>query len=134
MAVEEPGSLPVVVEAMVTLHRAFVSSAPTRWPASDPGGSGVVPAQRAAPGALEPVRARGRQPRPSARPDLLSAREREILWLVDQALSNRQIGSRLNITEGTVKRHLSNIFAKLGAVSRIDAVNKARAVEPSWQG
>lgn len=42
-----------------------------------------------------------------------------------QALSNRQIAGRLGITEGTVKRHLRNIFGKLDAVSRIDAVNKA---------
>ncbi|MFD0329513.1 response regulator transcription factor [Streptacidiphilus monticola] len=56
-----------------------------------------------------------------------------MLTLAGQALSNRQIASRLGITEGTVKRHLRNIFEKLDAVSRIDAVNKAveRAVIPS---
>ncbi|MFC8720746.1 response regulator transcription factor [Kitasatospora sp. NPDC057198] len=57
----------------------------------------------------------------------LSAREVEVLALVADALSNRQIGARLGITEGTVKRHLRNLFEKLGAVSRIDAVNKAVA-------
>jgi DNA-binding NarL/FixJ family response regulator len=56
---------------------------------------------------------------------LLSYRERQVLELAAQALSNTQIATRLNITEPTVKRHLRNIFAKLGAVSRIDAVNKA---------
>jgi DNA-binding NarL/FixJ family response regulator len=56
----------------------------------------------------------------------LSARELEVLDLVSQALSNGQIASRLNLTEATVKRHLRNIFAKLGAVSRLDAVNKAK--------
>ena len=56
---------------------------------------------------------------------LLTEREREVLALVARALSNRQIAVRLDITEGTVKRHLRNIFGKLGAVSRIDAVNKA---------
>lgn len=45
--------------------------------------------------------------------------------LVAKALSNRQIASRLDVTEATVKRHLRNIFVKLGAVSRIDVVNKA---------
>lgn len=59
----------------------------------------------------------------------LSAREREVLQLVGEALSNSQIASRLSLTEATVKRHLRNIFVKLGAVSRIDAVNKAA----EWQ-
>jgi DNA-binding NarL/FixJ family response regulator len=55
----------------------------------------------------------------------LSAREREILGLVGEALSNGQIASRLSLKEATVKRHLRNVFVKLGAVSRLDAVNKA---------
>lgn len=58
----------------------------------------------------------------------LSARELEVLTFVANALSNRQIANRLGITEGTVKRHLRNIFGKLDAVSRIDAVNKAAAM------
>jgi DNA-binding NarL/FixJ family response regulator len=57
----------------------------------------------------------------------LSAREHDVLKLLAQALSNAQIGTRLFITEGTVKRHLTNIYAKLGAVSRVDAVRKATA-------
>jgi DNA-binding NarL/FixJ family response regulator len=58
-------------------------------------------------------------------PGPLSKRERDLLELVAQALSNRQVAARLGITEATVKRHLHNVFAKLNAVSRIDAVNKA---------
>lgn len=57
--------------------------------------------------------------------NVLSERERTVLQLVAQAMSNAQVASRLSLTEATVKRHLRNIFAKLGAVSRIDAVNKA---------
>jgi DNA-binding CsgD family transcriptional regulator len=57
----------------------------------------------------------------------LSRREIEVLRLAAGALSNAQIAAELFITEGTVKRHLTNIYAKLGAVSRMDAVNKAQA-------
>jgi DNA-binding NarL/FixJ family response regulator len=65
---------------------------------------------------------------------LLTEREQEVLALVARALSNRQIAARLSITEGTVKRHLRNIFGKLGAVSRIDAVNKAGTAAGSEPG
>jgi DNA-binding NarL/FixJ family response regulator len=58
---------------------------------------------------------------------LLTTRELGVLRLTAQALSNGQIGSRLNITQATVKRHLTNIYAKLGAVSRVDAIRKATA-------
>jgi DNA-binding NarL/FixJ family response regulator len=56
--------------------------------------------------------------------NVLSPREEEVIGKVSQGLSNYQIATRLNIAEGTVKRHLYHIFVKLGAVSRIDAVNK----------
>jgi DNA-binding NarL/FixJ family response regulator len=58
---------------------------------------------------------------------LLTARELGVLRLTAQALSNGQIGTRLNITPATVKRHLTNIYAKLGAVSRVDAIRRATA-------
>lgn len=58
-------------------------------------------------------------------PNVLSQREREVLSLAAAALSNRQIASQLSITEGTVKLHMRSIFRKLGAVSRLDAANKA---------
>jgi DNA-binding NarL/FixJ family response regulator len=59
--------------------------------------------------------------------EVLSARELEVLSLAAKGLSNIQIASRLYISEGTVKRHLTNIYAKLGVVSRVDAINKATA-------
>ncbi|MEV7010596.1 response regulator transcription factor [Streptosporangium sp. NPDC051022] len=70
-------------------------------------------------------------PRPASQ-GVLTEREQEVLALVANALSNRQIAVQLAITEGTVKRHLRNIFGKLSAVSRIDAVNKAVVAAPSY--
>lgn len=58
-------------------------------------------------------------------PGILSERELEVLRLVAAALSNAQIATRLFISEGTVKRHLTNVYAKLGASSRVDAIKKA---------
>jgi DNA-binding NarL/FixJ family response regulator len=59
----------------------------------------------------------------------LTDREREVLRLTALALSNAQIATRLHITEATVKRHLTNIYGKLHAVSRVDAVRKANAAK-----
>ena len=72
-----------------------------------------------------------------ARANPLSPRESQILELAAKALSNAQIATLLFISEGTVKRHLTNIYAKLGAVSRLDAVNRARAgglIQPAVEG
>ncbi|MET8152908.1 response regulator [Actinoplanes sp. NPDC049668] len=55
----------------------------------------------------------------------LTARELEVLRLVAKAFSNGQVAARLGITESTVKRHLTNVYAKLQAVSRVDAIRKA---------
>lgn len=59
---------------------------------------------------------------------LISRREHEVLRLVAQAYSNAEIAAVMSITEGTVKRHTSNLYAKLGAASRMDAVHKATRV------
>jgi LuxR family maltose regulon positive regulatory protein len=57
----------------------------------------------------------------------LTARELEILHLVYEGLSNREIAAQLVVTLGTVKKHLNNIFGKLGATSRTQALVAARA-------
>ena len=59
--------------------------------------------------------------RDAARKPTLSHRELEILQLVAQGLSNREIGSRLSITEGTVKNHVHNALHKLHMDNRIQA-------------
>jgi len=53
--------------------------------------------------------------------DDLTAREREILGLVADGLTNARIGRELWVTEQTVKFHLSNIYRKLGVSNRTEA-------------
>jgi DNA-binding NarL/FixJ family response regulator len=57
----------------------------------------------------------------------LTPREMAVLRLVAAGKPNREIGEALNISEGTVKIHLTHLFEKLGATSRTDAVAKAAA-------
>ena len=56
---------------------------------------------------------------------VLSARELEILLLAARGLSNHQIASSLHLAEGTVKRHLANIYQKMGVSSRGEAAREA---------
>jgi DNA-binding NarL/FixJ family response regulator len=53
---------------------------------------------------------------------VLTEREEEVLTLVAQGLSNRQIGERLYISTKTVSVHVSNLLAKLGVSGRAEAV------------
>jgi len=56
----------------------------------------------------------------------LSEREREVLSHVAAGLSNREIGDRLFVSEHTVKKHLVNVYTKLGVSRRTQAVSRAR--------
>lgn len=56
----------------------------------------------------------------------LSARELEVLTLVSQGRSNREIGRQLVLTEATVKSHMGHVFTKLDVTSRTAAVAEAR--------
>jgi DNA-binding NarL/FixJ family response regulator len=58
-------------------------------------------------------------------PDPLTERETEILRLMAGGYSNREIANSLNVAEGTVKNHVSNILSKLGVRDRTRAVLKA---------
>lgn len=55
----------------------------------------------------------------------LSQREREIVELVAQGLPNKTISSRLNLSENTVRNHLSNIMDKLGMQNRVQVATSA---------
>jgi DNA-binding NarL/FixJ family response regulator len=61
----------------------------------------------------------------AASPGGLSAREREVLRLVAEGLSNQAIGERLFVSEHTVHRHVANILNKLSVSSRAAAVAQA---------
>jgi LuxR family transcriptional regulator, maltose regulon positive regulatory protein len=59
----------------------------------------------------------------------LTERECEVLLLVAEGKANREIADRLVVTLDTVKKHLTHIFGKLGAVSRTQAVARARELQ-----
>lgn len=74
------------------------------------------------PGLVRAVRDRLRSG-PGADPRLgsLNPREREVLALIADGLTNRQIGTRLSLTEKTVKNYVSSLLGKLGLQSRTQA-------------
>jgi predicted ATPase/DNA-binding CsgD family transcriptional regulator len=96
--------------------------------------------------ALGPVPPAARRPGPAARASTLrtgsdgsgqlTARERDVVALLVQGGTNRQIAARLSISESTVARHIANITGKLGLTSRAQvtawALNGGPAGRPSW--
>jgi DNA-binding NarL/FixJ family response regulator len=56
----------------------------------------------------------------------LTSRERELLQLIAEGLSNKSIAQRLLLNEKTVRNHVSNIFSKLHVADRAQAIVKAR--------
>lgn len=56
----------------------------------------------------------------------ITQREHEILGLIAEGLSNREIGERLFVSENTVKTHSSRLFVKLGVNRRVQAVQRGR--------
>jgi DNA-binding NarL/FixJ family response regulator len=68
---------------------------------------------------------------PLAANEDLTAREREILTLVADGLTNATIGKQLWVTEQTVKFHLSNIYRKLGVSNRTEASRFVHAAAPA---
>lgn len=58
--------------------------------------------------------------------DPLTERELDVLRLLAQGLTNRQIAERLTVVIGTVKAHNNSIYSKLGAGNRVQALARAR--------
>jgi DNA-binding NarL/FixJ family response regulator len=96
------GQAPDIVEDPMT-------AVPLLAPAAPPSGTPAPVTALHAVGSRGPVAA-------------LSPREREVLFLLADGLSNREIAGRLYVSEATVKTHVGAIFAKLGARDRAAAI------------
>jgi two-component system nitrate/nitrite response regulator NarL len=73
---------------------------------------------------LRKIRRRNRKPEP------LTTRERQVVFVLSEGATNREIGRRLRVAEGTVKVHLHHIYRKLGIPNRTAlAVLATKALE-----
>jgi DNA-binding NarL/FixJ family response regulator len=57
----------------------------------------------------------------------LTRREQQIVQLVSEGLTNKEIASRLFLSEQTVKNHLRHMLRKAGATDRLEAIERWRA-------
>ncbi len=73
-----------------------------------------------------PTTGQAAPPDPTALVEPLSARELEVLHLVEQGLTNSEIAGRLVLAPSTVKTHINNIYGKLGVQTRTQALKRAR--------
>ena len=82
--------------------------------------------------------ARTKQPAgPAADLSELTSREREVMTLVAEGLTNAEIGARLFMSPATARTHVSRILTKLGARDRTQLVvlaYESGLVRPGWQG
>ncbi|RUT60656.1 helix-turn-helix transcriptional regulator [Clostridium botulinum] len=62
--------------------------------------------------------------------ELLTEREKEVMEILFEGSSNKQIGKRLNISLATVKTHMINIYSKLQVSNRVQAVEKYKKLKP----
>lgn len=99
------------------------------------GAVAFVPKSAPSPVLLDAVRQAGRRRRTFAPVELaakssnsgpLTPREVELVRYLARAMTNAQIAQQMRISEATVKRHASNAYRKLGAHSRLDALNRVR--------
>jgi DNA-binding NarL/FixJ family response regulator len=86
-------------------------------------------------GSFATASARGRRPEPPPELDQLTDREREVMALVAEGLSNDEIAARLVISPATAKTHVSRTMIKLGARDRAQLVvhaYEAGLIRPGW--
>jgi DNA-binding NarL/FixJ family response regulator len=81
--------------------------------------------------------ARAKEPRPTTELDALTEREREVMALVAEGLSNEEIADRLVVSPATAKTHVSRAMVKLNARDRAQLVvfaYESGLVRPGWLG
>src|SRR5688500_6042361 len=84
---------------------------------------------------IPPAGGKNNKPEPGLTPEHqlaklgISRREYEVLQLINEGLSNQEITARLFLSEHTLKKHVSNLFFKLEAVRRTEAVKKAKELK-----
>jgi LuxR family maltose regulon positive regulatory protein len=100
--------------------RAYVEQLLAAFPASSGQGSRADPSEAAHPS----LRSQS-----SALVETLSARELEVLRLIADGHSNQAIADSLIVAVSTVKRHINNIYGKLGVQSRTQALVRARELQ-----
>jgi DNA-binding NarL/FixJ family response regulator len=86
---------------------------------------------------VEEFALRAKEPRADAALDLLTDREREVMSLVAEGLSNDEIAERLVVSPATAKTHVSRTMVKLGARDRAQLVviaYESGLVRPGWLG
>jgi len=114
------GSLPLRGWAIVARDAGAVELRAATAAAAQ--GFAVLPAPLAA--RLPPARSTGSRSGLDETAEPLTPRERDVLELLGQGLSNRQIAGRLGISEHTAKFHVAAVSGKLGAGSRTEAVSR----------
>jgi DNA-binding CsgD family transcriptional regulator/tetratricopeptide (TPR) repeat protein len=108
------------------------SPAPTASGAGEPIAARDEGPAHARPAAVSPIAAAFAPEQPGRRPSEafgLSRREREVLALIAEGRTNREIGERLFISQKTVGVHVGNILSKLGASGRVEAAMVAIRLE-----
>jgi DNA-binding NarL/FixJ family response regulator len=86
---------------------------------------------------IEEFATRAKAPLPGPGPDVLTDREREVVALVGQGLTNDEIAGRLVVSGATAKTHVSRAMIKLGARDRAQVVvyaYESGLVRPGWAG
>jgi ATP/maltotriose-dependent transcriptional regulator MalT len=115
--------LPAEVEAMLAGRVSGAGHGRAGDRGQAPNGTAHAASADQANGRSDLVRAIAGEAGPSRRPDTfgLSGREREVLMLVSQGRTNREIGERLFISQKTVGVHVGNILSKLDVSGRVEA-------------